>query len=69
MLARGHAHQARGAAELMAHSGRRRLAVEPGGGFLLSAGGRAGHGLGCADEVLGGLEVEEVEVLQLVVLW
>lgn len=35
---------------------------------MLPSCGSGGHGLGGADEIIGGLEVEEVEVLEVVVL-
>lgn len=36
---------------------------------MLAAGGGSCHGFGCPDEVVGRLVVEEVEVLEIVVLW
>ena len=50
-----------------AHSCRGGEAVETGGLFLLAGCGCGGHGFGGADEVVGWLEVEEVEVLEVVV--
>lgn len=51
------------------HTWRSRKTVQAGCLFLLAVRGGGRHGFRCADEIVARLEVEEVQILQVVILW